>query len=225
MDVGTGSANHYREDGVMTIFRIAKRLSSFLDSIHSSISAEGESQSHQELTMNMVNLLKQKPYWPGDGAFILDVGCGQGYALEYFKQAGCEPVGLTLGKEDAEVCRNSGFNVVVEDMSFTSFPDATFDMVWARHSLEHSPWPLLTLYEFSRVCKPNGLLYAEMPAPGTECYHECNENHYSVLPPRNWRTLIERAGFRVLEQFILGLELSMGKDQYYVFIGRRVSDS
>ena len=207
-----------------TQYSIAKRFSAFHDKIHDSVYPEVDADIHADVTKQMLDLLVGKPYWPGYGAKVLDVGCGRGYALEVMQKQGYAPMGLTIGQEDADVCREKGFMVQVEDMSFTSFWDATFDLVWARHCLEHSPWPLLTLYEWNRILKMDGILYAEMPAPDTSCYHECNETHYSVLLPRNWSSLLDRAGFKRLEHFHLTMKTQIGDDRYYVFVCRKESD-
>ena len=207
-----------------TKFSIAKRVTKFLDKIHVDAYQENESSLHADITRDMVKRLSESPYWPGYGAKVLDVGCGRGYALGAFKNHGCSPMGLTISEKDAWLCREKGFMVQVEDMTFTSFWDETFDIIWARHCLEHSPWPLLTLFEFNRLMKVGGLLYAEMPAPDTACYHECNENHYSVLLPRNWHTLLDRAGFRRVEHFHLNTQTQVGPDKYYVFICQKEAD-
>lgn len=225
MDMGEDSANHCGEDGAMTTqFSIAKRISKFLDKIHHDTYSETTSDIHEHITGDMVKRLRDGPLWPGYGAKVLDVGCGQGYALEAFKKHDLVPMGLTISEDDAKVCRDKGFMVQIEDMTFTSFYDATFDMVWARHCLEHSTWPLLTLHEFNRVLKMDGILYAEMPAPDTSSYHECNENHYSVFLPRNWHSLMDRAGFKAVEHYHLVTKTMMGDDRYYVFVCRKEAD-
>ena len=71
--------------------------------------------------------------------------------------------------------------MVEADFAFLDFPDAAFDLVWCRHALEHSAFPLFTLTEIYRVLRPKGLVYVEALAPETACHHERNPNHYSVL--------------------------------------------
>jgi ubiquinone/menaquinone biosynthesis C-methylase UbiE len=83
------------------------------------------------------------------------------------------------------------------DQSFLDFDDASFDLLWARHVLEHSFMPHYTLTEFRRVLRPGGIMYLEVPAPDT-LLHERNPNHYSVLGKTMWTALLERSGFGIV---------------------------
>ena len=131
-----------------------------------------------------------------DSKKILDIGCGQGYGMLKFAELGCTNIsGLTLSKEDADAARDRGFDVVEEDMSFQSADNATYDVLFARHSLEHSPYPLLTLLEFYRILKPGGIVYVEMPSPQCTRLLEEYDNHYAIMGPRQWQALMKRAGF------------------------------
>jgi SAM-dependent methyltransferase len=152
---------------------------------------------------------------------ILDVGCGQGVALELFSARGCRATGITLNAEDARVCRERGFDVLEMDQSFLDFPDAAFDVLWCRHCLEHSFMPLFTLSEFYRVLRPAGLLYVEVPAPDTPCAHQENVNHYSVLGESMWRSLLVRSGFEIVGTGAVALETEAGPDTYWCFVARR----
>lgn len=131
---------------------------------------------------------------------ILDIGCGQGYGMMKFAELGCTDIsGLTLSKEDADAARNRGFEVAEEDMSFQSTADSTYDVLFARHSLEHSPYPLLTLLEFCRILKPGGIAYIEMPSPQCTRLLEEYNNHYSIMGVRQWRALMIRAGLNPID--------------------------
>ena len=93
---------------------------------------------------------------------ILDIGCGQGVALEIFKKHGFAPIGITLNKEDVAICQQKGYQVYQMDQSFLEFADNYFDFVWCRHCLEHSIFPYFTLQEIYRVIKPEGYLYQDL---------------------------------------------------------------
>ena len=80
------------------------------------------------------------------------------------------------------------------DQSFLEFADNYFDFVWCRHCLEHSIFPYFTLQEISRVIKPEGYLYIEVPVPDTSCQNQTNKNNYSVLGKSMWLDLIKRSG-------------------------------
>jgi len=119
---------------------------------------------------------------------VLDVGCGaDAIAKEIF--GGKEYTGISLG-EDAVLAQ--GHNVLNMDMSFIDFPNGTFDLVWCRHTFEHSPMPLLTLMEFHRVAK-NWLC---LIVPNPKRYTYIGRNHYAVTEPRQLVWLLRRAGWK-----------------------------
>ena len=151
------------------------------------------------------------------GSKILDVGCGQGVALELFLNKGYHPIGIALNDEDITVCKQKGYQVYKMDQSFLEFPDKEFDVVWCRHCLEHSIFPYYTLFEFYRVVKQVGFLYVEVPAPDTSCQHQTNQNHYSVLGKSMWAELIKRTGFTLLETLDISFDVPAGPDTYWAF--------
>jgi len=123
---------------------------------------------------------------------VLDVGCGQGDAQSIFEEFSIQYLGLTLGS-DHETAKELSRNVVEMDFNFLDFPDNSFDLVFSRHSLEHSPFPLLTLMEWHRVSKK--WLFLVLPNPETFSY--MGRNHYSVLNKQHAMWLIRRAGWKV----------------------------
>jgi ubiquinone/menaquinone biosynthesis C-methylase UbiE len=100
------------------------------------------------------------------------------------------------------------------DQSFLDFEDDSFDLVWARHVIEHSFMPLYTLTEFKRVLRPGAILYMEVPAPDT-LLHEQNPNHYSVLGKVMWTSLLERVGFTIAGTVDFFLDTPSGRTDSY----------
>jgi ubiquinone/menaquinone biosynthesis C-methylase UbiE len=196
-----------------------RRLDDFLAKLKGDIYPETPSALHTQITQDMWRRVAEMHPQP-PGAKVLDVGCGQGVALEVFKAAGLDPVGITLGP-DAEACRAKGLNVVEMDLAFLEFEDASFDLVWCRHALEHSVFPFFTLAEMHRVLKPGGLLYVEVPAPDTSCRHQTNPNHYSVLGKSMWIELIRRVGFKDVTSLDINFTSGMGPDTYWAFIQKK----
>jgi SAM-dependent methyltransferase len=199
-----------------------QRLEAFLGEVAGKVYPEPPSRLHTELTAQVWKRVAERCALPA-GARVLDLGCGQGVALRHFRDAGLEAVGVTLSTADAEACRAAGFEVRILDQSFLDFPDACFDLVWCRHCLEHSVFPLFTLHGLRRLLRPGGRLYAEMPAPETACGHEGNPNHYSVLGKKAWQVLIGRAGFRVEEAVEIAFTVDAGPDLYWGFLARKES--
>jgi SAM-dependent methyltransferase len=196
-----------------------RRLEAFLQKLWGDIYPEPPSSVHTDISRQMFAQLCQL-YPQASGAKALDVGCGQGVALEIFRDAGLDPLGITLGP-DAEVCRQKGLNVQEMDLAFLDFPDASFDLVWCRHAIEHSVFPFFTLSELTRVLKPGGVLYLEVPAPDTACGHQTNANHYSVLGKSMWVELIRRTGFPQTRVLDLNFQTGAGADTYWAFIQQK----
>lgn len=197
-----------------------EKLERFLEKIKGDTYPEPPSLIHSTITHRMVNECLQQYPIPAQSK-VLDIGCGQGVALDLFQRAGLRPIGITLNSEDVRICRSKGYEVYEMDQSFLDFDDASFDLVWCRHCIEHSIFPYFTLHEIFRVMKPSGYLYLEVPAPDTSCHHEANRNHYSMLGRNAWIQLIRRTGFELLTVLDITFQVPAGPDTYWAMIQRK----
>lgn len=165
---------------------------------------EGESELHEKITNDVVKAYID-PLELKKDANILDIGCGYGYFLDIMKEREYTNVtGITLSEGNATLCKNRGLTAKVYDPSFLpqsdGFNDETVDFIFLRHTLQHSPYPIISLTEYNRLLKLNGKMYIEVPAPDNERRHEYNQNHYSILGSRQLDALLQRTGF-VVEKF------------------------
>lgn len=191
------------------------KLHAFIERrINEDVYPEYPDPGHVQVTHEVLDLMNTR--WGLRGKHVLDVGCGQGLALEKLAEYGAIAKGLTFGADFAE-CKRKGLDVFQMDMSFLEFPDETFDLIWARHSLEHSLFPYFTLHVLFSAVKHGGMLYAEVPAPDTSANHQQNKNHYSCLTRSSWTSLFKRVGFNILESHDLNVELICGPDIWYSF--------
>jgi SAM-dependent methyltransferase len=126
---------------------------------------------------------------------VLDVGCGQGFCCKFFDDLGIFWTGVTVGR-DYDVCMERRLNVYPFDMSFLNWEDKSFQNVYARHTLEHSPFPILTLMEWKRVC--SGCLVVIVPSP--DYYGVGGKNHYSVFSKEEWWWTFTRAGWNPIHE-------------------------
>lgn len=195
------------------------RLDAFLDDREKEVYSEPPGGGDEIISKMVPELISHYDIQPS--AKVLDVGCGKGFALEKFRDHGCETVGITLG-EDAGHCRANGFKIFEADMSFLNLEEGDFDVIWCRHVMEHSIFPYFTLSEMYRLLKTNGVFYIEVPAPDTCARHETNKNHYSVFTQGSWQVLITRAGFKISQSRAITFEIdNLGTDKYYVFDGQK----
>jgi SAM-dependent methyltransferase len=134
------------------------------------------------------------PLITGTNRLVLDVGCGQGQFQPAFVANGFDWVGITLGT-DFDICYDKGYNVYQGDFSFLDdIPDGVYGTVFARHALEHSPFPVLTLMEWRRISAK----YLFLVLPNPEHFQFFGKNHYSVMTNSHALWLTARAGWKPL---------------------------
>lgn len=105
-------------------------------------------------------------------------------------------VGISVCRSDIKVNKNTkGIKIKFGDMHSLSFKNKTFNVVIARHCLEHSPMPLLVLYEIHRVLRSSGLLCVVLPA--NTPFWTIYDGHFSCMPKENWIHLFSIAGFKI----------------------------
>lgn len=204
------------------------KLKFYYDHVLGTVYAEGESPFHKTITHDVIDRFIE-PMKLAKDAKILDLGCGPGYFLDRMRELGyTNTEGLTLSVEDHNSCVSHGHRVRHADMNFLKDADESVDMLFCRHSLEHSPFPYITLLEYNRVLRPNGRLYIEVPQPDCEQQHETNKNHYSILGRTMWLSLLQRTGFDVTWNeyefpitFIDGREPASVMEKYYIFVCQR----
>jgi SAM-dependent methyltransferase len=194
------------------------RFDAFLSRLADDVYPEPAMEPHITITCTTIDALHHEGL-VRPGLRVLDIGCGQGGALEHFQRLGLRATGITLGS-DFDICRAKGLDVRRMDQNFMDFGDGEFDLLWCRHVLEHSVAPLFTLTEYRRVTSRGGLIYVEVPAPDTSAHHEANPNHYSVFSRSAWLSLSHKAGFVVERSVELSFTVPCGPDMYWAFLLR-----
>ena len=152
-------------------------------------------EPHTSITRTTIDSLRAQGFLL-PGMRLLDIGCGDGLALEIFRQMGLDASGIA-GRTDARMCRTKGLDVHPMDQNVLDFDDASFDVLWCRQVLQRSVIPLFTLTEYARIVRPGGLIHIDVPATGTDHKHESNPAYPSVLPAASWLSLFQRAGLGV----------------------------
>lgn len=105
---------------------------------------------------------------------ILDLGCGDGVGLAYFKLLGFRNVtGVEFCAEKAKKAAallGPGYSVLEIDMhdlnDFVIDPES-MDIIYSSHSLEHTHNPNQVIRNIHRILKPGGLLFVVLPYPDT----------------------------------------------------------
>lgn len=97
------------------------------------------------------------------GKKVLDIGCGLGRMLEYFKNRGGRAYGLDLAPSAIEESRKKGFMVVTADARALPYKDNAFDLVFSLGVVEHFRETLQAIREHVRVCKKGGIVAVIVP--------------------------------------------------------------
>lgn len=100
---------------------------------------------------------------------FLDVGCGAGYSLmKAHTELMCQVQGIDpepgahgVGRFTEGIWKERP--IIQGNAESLPFPDASFDVVYSSHVLEHVNSEELALKEMKRVLKPNGILIIGMP--------------------------------------------------------------
>lgn len=94
---------------------------------------------------------------------MLDVGSSAGYVLEAGKSLGLHATGIDYAAYAAKLGHERGFPTATASLTHLPFRDGSFDIVTAKHTLEHVPVPKLGLAELARVLKPGGVAFVIVP--------------------------------------------------------------
>jgi len=103
---------------------------------------------------------------------VLDIGCntGDGMRVLAARWPEAELIGLEPVLRFALIARRHGCRVEQAIAERIPLEDASVDVVFSRHSLEHVQRRAVALAEIARVLKPGGLVYIQAPLEpgGTE---------------------------------------------------------
>lgn len=134
---------------------------------------------------------------------ILDLGCGPGRDLAYFRSLGHEAVGLDGCHAFCEMARaHSGCEVLEQDLLALDLPSARFDGIFANASLFHVPASDLprVLRELRDALKPRGVLFSSNPRGNNdEGWH--GERYGCYWDLDRWRAFVTAAGFEELAHY------------------------
>ncbi|MBN2593649.1 MAG: class I SAM-dependent methyltransferase [Sedimentisphaerales bacterium] len=145
---------------------------------------------------------------------ILDMGCEDGWSLEYLKR-GC-PEGFTLfgpkkkflntyGIEMihkvVEYARSKGRNVIQGDIRYLVIEENAFDLVYTRHCLEHLDDPLKALKNITKMLKPGGTLLAIVPKESQDINPQKSVHSYQFRNDDELARLVTNAGMTVTQSF------------------------
>ena len=84
---------------------------------------------------------------------ILEVGCNDGYAMEYIQEKGFEVEGVDIARHKLKIAKEHRLKVHFAYQEKMPFTDKQFDTIFSSHTLEHSYDPKKAVNEYQRVAK------------------------------------------------------------------------
>lgn len=160
----------------------------------------------------------------GAGPFtLLDLGCGPGRDLRYFKDLGHTAIGLDGAPRFVELARqHSGCAVLLQDFLSLDLPESRFDGVFANASLFHVPSADLpqVLEQLHQTLRPGGVLFCSNPRGQNEegwsgdrygCYRDLE----------GWRRPLQAAGFTEVLHYYRPAGLPRPQQPWLAMVWRR----
>ncbi|MFY9287562.1 MAG: methyltransferase domain-containing protein [Alphaproteobacteria bacterium] len=123
-----------------------------------------------------------------DAKSVLDVGCGQGFSLEYFAKLGLRAKGIE-GYEES--IKNGRRPDLVTKHDYEKAPltlDETFDMAWCCEFVEHIEEKCMD--NFFATFKSAKTIFMTFATPGQGGHHHVNEQ-----PGEYWVDAFQKRGF------------------------------
>ena len=104
----------------------------------------------------------------GSGGSFLDIGCGEGWALDYFQRQGWEVLGLdfssfSLEKFQPALRGHLRAGDLYEELQKLVASGAQFDVLWLDNVLEHVLEPAYLLRQCRALIQPGGVLMVDVP--------------------------------------------------------------
>lgn len=129
---------------------------------------------------------------------VLDVGCGVGNLVEELTREGYDAYGITINPQ--EIGRAGNKNIFLYDIQAdpgdNSLAGMQFDAILSFDCLEHLEAPLIALKNINKLLKTDGLFISYIPPIR---WIEC-DYHIIVYSPRQFRWLLNLAGFELVEK-------------------------
>jgi SAM-dependent methyltransferase len=193
-----------------------------LDHYETHAEAFWEGTKDHDVTQNYAAFLDALP--KQQGLSLLDLGCGPGRDLLYFKNLGHEPTGLDGSEAFCERARAyTGRPVWKQNFLQLSLPPETFDGIFANASLFHIPQQELprVLKELNASLKPNGILFSSSPRGSQEGWS--GERYGTYMEWESYRRYLEDAGFEPLHHYYRPAGLPREQQPWLAVVSRKIS--
>lgn len=181
-----------------------------------------EGTKDHDVEQNYRALLDALP--PQKNLNILDLGCGPGRDLLYFKKLGHQVVGLDACSKFCQMAREySGCEVLEQDFLQLDLAPESFDGIFANASLFHVPSQklLLVLQKLQRALRPNGVLFSSNPRGSHEGW---DGNRYGTfMELEEFQKYLEAAGFKLERHYYRPEGKPREEQPWLAVVSRKIS--
>lgn len=137
---------------------------------------------------------------------LLDVGCGNGRFLLKMAELGWEVTGVDTSEAAVSACRAAGLEAREGELQDLGMAAQSFDLISARHVIEHVPSPNAFVAEIARLLRPGGRLVIRTPNAaalgrrwfGAHWYANDIPRHLILYRRRNLDALAREHGLKSL---------------------------
>jgi len=136
---------------------------------------------------------------------VLEIGFGRGLLLSRFLREGHRATGVDPGALERDLDRTvrSRATILAQPAESLDLPEASFDLVYGIHVVEHLLDPAAVFRTCHGVLRPGGLLYLMTPnaeSMGLRLFREAwwnleDPTHVRFFTPRSISTMLWAAGF------------------------------
>ena len=135
---------------------------------------------------------------------LLEIGCGNGYYLDYMKKKGWTVDGLDSDPiAAAAALKKYGIPITIGSIEDSPYSDDTFDVIIMKHVIEHVYDPVLTINIAFRKLKIGGKLIIITPNAESYGLNKFGKywrgleppRHIHIFTTRSLETIAKRSGF------------------------------
>ena len=98
------------------------------------------------------------------GGRMLDIGCANGRFMLRMQQLGWQVQGVEFNQTAVDICGRNNLDVFHGELEDAGLEENTFDLITARHVIEHVPNPDAFIADIARLLKPGGRMHLRTPS-------------------------------------------------------------
>lgn len=145
---------------------------------------------------------------------LIEIGCGNGFILNKFRNLGWEVCGT---ERNAEVKKNNLLNISNKNLS--SFKDNSFDLIFLNNSFEHIYSFNELLLDFKRKLKKNGYLILNVPSINSFQYKIGRGFWFHLDVPRHLQIFDDKFFLKFSKKYNFEISINQSIGIFWEFYG------